>query len=75
MQSNPDRYNWQSVLLFAILLIGLALYLGLAGLMLISGGLELVSTSIRNGLEFRYQFHHCQWVGVLRACHASGSLL
>ena len=43
MHPNPDRYNWQSVLLFVILLTGLALYLGLASLMLLSSGFELVS--------------------------------
>jgi RsiW-degrading membrane proteinase PrsW (M82 family) len=43
MQSNTDRYNWQSVLLFAILLMGLALYLGLAGLMLLSSGFDLLT--------------------------------
>jgi hypothetical protein len=43
MHSNTDRYNWQSILLFAILLMGLALYLGLASLMLLSSGFALVS--------------------------------
>jgi hypothetical protein len=43
VHTNANRYNWLSVLLFAILLIGLALYLGLAGLMLLSSGFDLVS--------------------------------
>jgi hypothetical protein len=49
MHSNPDRYNWQSVLLFAILLMGLALYLGLASLMLLSSGFALVSPQFGTG--------------------------
>lgn len=43
MQIKVDRYNWQPVLLFAILLIGLGLYLGLACLMLLSSGIQLIS--------------------------------
>ena len=42
MQPNTDRYKWQSVSLFAITLVGLAIYLGLAGLMLLSNMVELV---------------------------------
>ena len=38
MQTKTDRYNWQSVALIIVLLISLTLYLGLAGIMLLSGG-------------------------------------
>jgi len=43
MQTNTDRFYWQSVLLFVILLISLALYLGLAWLMLVSSGIDFLS--------------------------------
>jgi RsiW-degrading membrane proteinase PrsW (M82 family) len=43
MQTNTNKYYWQSVLHFAILLVGMALYLGLAGFMLLSGGIELMA--------------------------------
>jgi hypothetical protein len=51
MYTNKDRYKWLSVLVFAILLIGLALYLGLAGLMLLSSGFELISPQSGAGLN------------------------
>ena len=56
MQSNSERYNWQSVLLLSILLIGLALYLGLACLMLISGGIGLVTPQSGAGPNFSTNF-------------------
>jgi RsiW-degrading membrane proteinase PrsW (M82 family) len=43
MQTNTDRFYWQSVLLFVILLVGLALYLGLGWFMLVSSGIDLLS--------------------------------
>jgi RsiW-degrading membrane proteinase PrsW (M82 family) len=44
MQTTTDRYKWQSVILFVITLIGLAFYLGLASLMLLSSVVDLVSS-------------------------------
>ena len=56
MHTNMDKYNWQTVLLFAILLIGLALYLGLAGLLLLSGGMNLLSLQPGAGLGVGQNF-------------------
>ena len=56
MHTNTDRYYWQSVLLFAILLIGLVMYLGLAGLMLLSGGMQLLSLPSGAGSTFGNNF-------------------
>jgi RsiW-degrading membrane proteinase PrsW (M82 family) len=43
MHTNPARYNCQSVLLFVILLIGLAMYLCLSGFILLSSAYDLVT--------------------------------
>jgi len=44
MQTNStNKNNWQSVLLFTFLLIGMVVYLGMAVLMLISGGISLIT--------------------------------
>jgi RsiW-degrading membrane proteinase PrsW (M82 family) len=42
MQTNSDKYHWQSILLFILMLVSLAMYLSLAGLILLSSGIELV---------------------------------
>ena len=49
MQTNYNRYYWQSVLLFVILLVGFALYLGLGWLMLVSSGLDFLSPQSKAG--------------------------
>jgi len=49
MQTHKDRFYWQSVLLFVILLVGLALYLGLAWLMLVSSGIDFLSPQSGKG--------------------------
>ncbi len=56
MLTNNDRYNWQSILLFILLLAGLVLYLGLAGFMLVSGGLELVAPQSGTGTNIGTNF-------------------
>jgi len=56
MYINHDRHNWQSALLFAILLIGMALYLGLASLMLLSSGFDLVSAQSGAGSNIGTDF-------------------
>ena len=43
MQTNTDGNNWRSILLFILLLVGMALYLGLAAIMLLSSGIALVN--------------------------------
>src|SRR5664280_2095631 len=42
MHTNSVRHNFQPVLLFVVLLIGLAMYLSLAGIILLSSALGLV---------------------------------
>jgi hypothetical protein len=49
MQTGTDRYKWQSVVLFVVILIGLAFYLGLAGVILISGAFALGSPQSAGG--------------------------
>jgi len=56
VHTNANRYNWQSVLLFAILVIGLAMYLGLAGFMVLSGSFELVVPQLGAGSNIGTNF-------------------
>ena len=43
MQTNPDRYKWQSTLLFVFMLVGLAMYFSLAIFILFASGFELIA--------------------------------
>jgi RsiW-degrading membrane proteinase PrsW (M82 family) len=56
MQTNPSRTNWQSILLFILLLVGLALFLGLASLMLLSGAMNIFSPLAAKGPGFGTNF-------------------
>jgi hypothetical protein len=56
MLAKNDQYNWQSILLFILLLAGLVLYLGLAGFMLVSGVLELVAPQSGTGTNIGTNF-------------------
>jgi RsiW-degrading membrane proteinase PrsW (M82 family) len=56
MHTTTDRTYWQSVLLFVVSLGGLACYLGMASLMLLSSGLNLVSSQSGPGLDIGTNF-------------------
>ncbi len=49
MPTNTDKYKWQSVIQFVIILIGLAFYLGLAGFTLVAVGFTLASPQSAGG--------------------------
>ena len=51
MHPVSNRYNGSAILLFVIMLTGLALYLGVASLMLLSSGFDLVSPNSGAGLD------------------------
>ena len=51
-----NKNNWQSVLLFIFLLIGIVAYLGIAVLMLISGGISLISPQAGTISDFGINF-------------------
>ena len=56
MQTSTDRYRWQPIILFVVILIGLVFFLGLASLILISGLFTLVPALSGGGTNFGTNF-------------------